>query len=42
VLSLAGRAHAEMVDYPEAARAFQWARAVCPHRLDGGAKRFRI
>ena len=23
------------VDYPEAERAFAWARSVCPHRLDG-------
>lgn len=35
VLCLVGRAHAEMVDYPEAERAFAWARSVCPHRLDG-------
>lgn len=30
-----GRAHFEMVEYAEAERAFQWARRVCPHRLEG-------
>ena len=35
VLCLVGRAYAEMVNYPEAQRAFEWARTVCPHGLDG-------
>ena len=35
VLCLVGRAYAEMVNYPEARRAFEWSRSVCPHRLDG-------
>jgi len=35
VLTMMGRAYAEMVDYAEAERAFAWARRVCPHRLAG-------
>ena len=35
VLCLLGRARAEMVDYPEAERAFAWARRVDPRRLEG-------
>ena len=35
VLCLVGRAHAEMVDYPSARHAFEWARAVDPRRLEG-------
>ena len=30
-----GRAYFEMVEYAEAERAFEWARRVCPHRLEG-------
>lgn len=35
VLNQIGRAYFEMVDYPEAARSFQWARQLDPHRLKG-------
>lgn len=35
VLCQVGRAHYEMADYAEAARAFQWARQVAPHRQAG-------
>merc|ERR1712070_1104616 len=30
-----GRAHYEMVNYPEAERAFEWARRIDPTRLEG-------
>ena len=33
VLCQVGRAHFEMVDYPAAARAFEWAREVDPHQI---------
>eukprot|EP00899_Mesostigma_viride_P005956 jgi/Mesvir1/15361/Mv06563-RA.1 len=35
VLSQVGRAHFEMVDYVRAEHAFEWARRVAPHQLDG-------
>lgn len=35
VLCCVGRAFFEMVDYPEAAKAFSWARQVDPYRLRG-------
>ncbi|PRW57027.1 CDC27 family isoform 1 [Chlorella sorokiniana] len=35
VLCCVGRAFFEMVDYPEAAKAFNWARQVDPYRLKG-------
>eukprot|EP00887_Chlorella_sp_A99_P004840 scaffold4.g4840.t1 len=35
VLTCVGRAFFEMVDYPQAARCFQWARQVDPYRLKG-------
>lgn len=35
VLCCVGRAFFEMVDYPEAAKAFSWARQVDPYRLKG-------
>jgi hypothetical protein len=34
VLCCVGRAHYEMVDYPQAARAFEWARQADPTRLE--------
>jgi anaphase-promoting complex subunit 3 len=34
VLSCVGRAHAELVEYVSAERAFEWARRVCPHRTE--------
>ncbi|MCO5564648.1 hypothetical protein L7F22_018314 [Adiantum nelumboides] len=35
VLCQVGRAYFEMVNYPEAERAFSWARRVSPYRLEG-------
>ncbi|BDA50167.1 Cell division cycle protein 27 homolog [Coccomyxa sp. Obi] len=35
VLCCVGRAYYEMVDYPQAARVFEWARQVDPTRLEG-------
>lgn len=34
VLCCVGRAHCEMVDYPQAARTFEWARQADPTRLE--------
>ena len=34
VLNQVGRANFELVDYPEAAKTFQWARQVDPYRLE--------
>lgn len=37
-----GRAHFEMVDYPQAAAAFEQARRLEPHRLEVRARRERM